>query len=666
MSASGAANPSVTNEITAQTRIGGIASPYEISLNNPTTSAPIVSNPADINWVAGVPKNFALYFNPNATGSDKMIFVIEDGATRYFVRTDLTNFPTVNQPINFNTLRLSLNASGAAALGGSLVADNLLLNGTALQNMSATGVSNNLLVTGWKFNQGTVLTGRLTMNWTGAKPTNSAINFGVSLGNAPLNCNDACKNQNYTISRNWIAKDGCGNVSSASQIINVRDTQAPTFGSVPANVTIACATLPAAAIVTATDNCDPTPTVAPVVETSTKTTNGTCTDGNYTITRTWTATDACGNSRTASQVITVISAPIVSISIDKDSVCNGAGVLLTSNLNCQTGFSQTYQWQSSLDGTTWSNVSSGGTSANYSASALTQTTYFRLLVAQSTCSATSGTVKVEVVAPPSVSVAVSDNTVCNGGTSTLTATVTGGVGTITTYQWQESFSGSAWSTIFGATNATYTATALTFSKFFRVVVTQTGASCTTTSTATQIIVVPNPSVTQQPQGFSECVGGTLSLIVTATGGTPALTYQWQTSANGTTGWTDLVDSTNASFIPNSSVTGTFYYRVKVSASGNNCAATTSNPATVIINPDPVVAVSVPTTEVCVGGRVTLTASPSGGSGTCTIQWQSSPDGVSNFTDIVPTATGNTYQTQQINAATKYRAVLICNGNGCCN
>ncbi|MFZ4544240.1 MAG: hypothetical protein ACOYOA_09345, partial [Saprospiraceae bacterium] len=109
------------------------------------------------------------------------------------------------------------------------------------------------------------------------------------------NCPDA-----YTLTRTWTATDNCGNSTSASQVITVRDTQKPVLAGVPANTTVECNAVPAVATPTATDNCDDNVDITY----NQSRTNGTCTD-SYTLTRTWTATDNCGNSTSASQVITV-------------------------------------------------------------------------------------------------------------------------------------------------------------------------------------------------------------------------------------------------------------------------------------------------------------------------------------------------------------------------
>lgn len=115
----------------------------------------------------------------------------------------------------------------------------------------------------------------------------------------------------FVITRTWTAEDGCGNRSSADQIINVIDTTAPVL-SIPADTEVACGTSTepeSTGQATATDNCD-NPGVSYSDDIS-----GSC---PAVITRTWTAVDACGNVASASQVITVVDheAPILTVPAD--------------------------------------------------------------------------------------------------------------------------------------------------------------------------------------------------------------------------------------------------------------------------------------------------------------------------------------------------------------
>ena len=109
------------------------------------------------------------------------------------------------------------------------------------------------------------------------------------------NCPD-----NYTLTRTWVATDNCGNSTTGTQVITVQDTTDPVLAGVPADVTVECDNIPDAATPTATDNCD---TDVDIVYTEVRT-DGNCPD-NYTLTRTWVATDNCGNSTTGTQIITV-------------------------------------------------------------------------------------------------------------------------------------------------------------------------------------------------------------------------------------------------------------------------------------------------------------------------------------------------------------------------
>ncbi|RMG77944.1 MAG: hypothetical protein D6714_18990, partial [Bacteroidetes bacterium] len=112
-----------------------------------------------------------------------------------------------------------------------------------------------------------------------------------------------------TITRKWMATDGCGNTSEAVQTIAVVDTEAPELTNIPADVTVECDAVPTAANPVATDNCDDDVSVnfSDIIE------PGAC-DNAYRINRTWTATDNCGNETSATQIITVEdhTAPVLS------------------------------------------------------------------------------------------------------------------------------------------------------------------------------------------------------------------------------------------------------------------------------------------------------------------------------------------------------------------
>ncbi len=83
--------------------------------------------------------------------------------------------------------------------------------------------------------------------------------------------------------------------------VTIYDTEPPVFANVPMDMSVECDNVPDPGSPTATDNCDPM--VAVVYEGET-TTPGNC-PNNYTIKRTWRATDSCNNSTTAAQMIEV-------------------------------------------------------------------------------------------------------------------------------------------------------------------------------------------------------------------------------------------------------------------------------------------------------------------------------------------------------------------------
>ncbi len=125
---------------------------------------------------------------------------------------------------------------------------------------------------------------------------NDACSGNVSITSSFDDVNSGC-NKVRTIT--WTATDACGNATSASRVFTSTDNVAPVLSGVPAMSTMECGQPVPAATVTAIDNCD----TSPIISLSANTVITSC--GNALV-RTWTATDACGNSSSATQTTTYI------------------------------------------------------------------------------------------------------------------------------------------------------------------------------------------------------------------------------------------------------------------------------------------------------------------------------------------------------------------------
>ncbi|MGB4847412.1 MAG: hypothetical protein WBP41_05800, partial [Saprospiraceae bacterium] len=145
-----------------------------------------------------------------------------------------------------------------------------------------------------------------------------ACGSAFTLTSVDVTSNGACAGS-YSVTRTWTATDACGNSSTTSQTINVQDVTAPVIASLPAPSTINCPSIPSFAVATASDACGSAYTL-----TSEDVSNSGACAGSYSVTRTWTATDGCGNSSTASQTINVqdVTAPVI------------ATLPSTSTINC--------------------------------------------------------------------------------------------------------------------------------------------------------------------------------------------------------------------------------------------------------------------------------------------------------------------------------------------
>ena len=115
----------------------------------------------------------------------------------------------------------------------------------------------------------------------------------------------------YRIVRTWTFTDACKNTSSVSQNITIMDTIPPMAPVGPADITLDCdSQIPEMIRLTAIDNCLGEITV----EGQDMAIPGNC-PNSYTIVRTWTFTDDCGNTSYTTQSIKIIDsiAPVVPV-----------------------------------------------------------------------------------------------------------------------------------------------------------------------------------------------------------------------------------------------------------------------------------------------------------------------------------------------------------------
>ena len=103
-----------------------------------------------------------------------------------------------------------------------------------------------------------------------------------------------CPNMHYT----WTATDDCGNSAQLVQTLFVDDTEPPVLEGIPANTSTDCSNVPEMPDPEVSDNCDDNVNVT----VSENIIGGGC---QFTIVRTWIASDDCGNTTVVSQSIVV-------------------------------------------------------------------------------------------------------------------------------------------------------------------------------------------------------------------------------------------------------------------------------------------------------------------------------------------------------------------------
>ena len=372
-------------------------------------------------------------------------------------------------------------------------------------------------------------------------------------------------------------------------------------------------------------------------------------------------------------VVVSVAAPTITTHPSSLNVNRGATATLSVAATAPYG-TLSYQWQSSSNNSSFSNIS-GATSASYTApTSSTGVVYYRCAVKATYSGTSSGntysnsaSVSTDATPAPVITANPSNKSVITG-TAGQTISVTA-TGNSLSYQWQSSTDNSTFSNISGATSSSYSfPTSSAGTKYYRCVVTNTlnGYTATATSTAATVVVsnLTGPTFTSQPVSANYAIGGTavaLSVSATSNG---TVTYQWQSSNDNST-WNNISGATSANYTPPTNTAGVKYYRCVATATGGSQSNTENSSTasiTVIQATAPVFAYDLSQIDVTYNaGDISnaLNGTATATNGTINYQWYKSTDSGSTWFPIAG-ATSATYAPATTEGGTAYYRVIATN------
>ncbi len=345
------------------------------------------------------------------------------------------------------------------------------------------------------------------------------------------------------------------------------------------------------------------------------------TPGTYTGTITVKNANGC-ISATPQTFTVVINTPVAITTQPSNSVS-----LENSNASftvAASGSGLTYQWQESTDnGVTWNNII-GATSATYTALSVSNSmngyNYKCIVSGAAPCTSVTSNVVSLTISTTAIATQPVSTTICSNGTATFTIATSG---TPPTYQWQVSTNnGTLWSDIVGETTTTLTVSGLTAatSQRYRCVLSGLINSDAAILTVNDIV-----AITTQPSDVTVCSNAANATFTTAATGT-GLTYQWQQRANSSGTWanvgTGTTGGTTATLTIATLTPGLDGYQYQCIVTGTApCVSPTPTTATLSVTGYTIVnSASNNNNNICNGGSVTFTATPTASSPAITYSW----------------------------------------------
>jgi len=445
-----------------------------VTLTVTTGSVSITTQPAPAAVCAGNNASFSI--TASGTGLTYNWQVSTDGGTTWnnlspAVTTALLTLSNVTAGMNNNQYRVTVNGTGGCAGGINSNAVTLTINAAtaiATQPVSAsvcTGGNADLCVTA----TGNNLSYQWQVGTAGCSGSFTDIPGASNACYQITNATGAMNNLAYRVN----VTGACAPVVTSNCVV-LTVNSAPVINTNPANSNV-CAgantSFTSAATGTnlsynwqvSTDAGVTWNNLSPAVTTATLNLNAVTNNMNNNRYRVQVTGDGTCTTPVLSTVaiLTVNALPTITTQVTGANVCSGTNV----PFNCvATGTGLTYQWQSSTTGCSgpWTDIT-GATNANYTVNnvSLAMNGYAYRVIVSGTCSpaVTSDCGLLTVIAPATISIQPSDESVCVGSPANFTATANG-TGII--YQWQmSSDGGTTFTDIAGATAATYSITSAT-------------------------------------------------------------------------------------------------------------------------------------------------------------------------------------------------------------
>jgi hypothetical protein len=385
-----------------------------------------------------------------------------------------------------------------------------------------------------------------------------------------------------------------------------------------------------------------------------------------TTTYTATATSAAGCASSNSLTVNVSPTSVAGTASGDTTICAGNSVSVS--LSGNTG---TIQWQQSLNGTSWANVTggSGATTSSYTTPNLTVTTYYRAVVTSGVCSAAnSNTVTVTVNPLPTITLGYIDDvlptdtsfsipfTATSGSPdqySIITSTVGGGVSTIM----MPNFTAVTNATL-GSSPIAVTIPASSAAEYgFVLTVTNSTTGCSKDYPFQFHVTSVNHGVIGTDQTI--CSGATPAPLTNITDGSStfgSISYTWEQSTMGIdTGYSVILGQTGAGYSPGALTQTTYFKRVTHYTGTNPDVASDSDPVTITVNPKPQGSLSA-NGPFCVTGAGQLTFTATAGTGPFTVIYN---DGIADRTVTnVTSGTAFDVYTTPVTATTTYSLVSV--------